>query len=129
MGKKQRDCADCSAPVGYRNRGHCCLCWRRRKEQAARRVCPNCGLDRVLLAETGRVRGVFAPVCRVWTDRAAPTPGPVHPMPPSLAAEEREAAVPSLRQVRLLARPDRMVRSVLASRRADQAARAVRGLR
>lgn len=56
MGKKQRDCVDCGAPVGIIGRQHCCLCWRRRKVEAAKKVCPDCGLARVLSAETGRCR-------------------------------------------------------------------------
>ena len=53
MGKQQRDCADCGAPVGYRARLHCCRCWRRRTEQAAKARCPGCGNQRVLRG-TGR---------------------------------------------------------------------------
>jgi len=40
MGKKQRDCVTCGAPVGYLDRRHCCRWWRRMNEQAARRVAP-----------------------------------------------------------------------------------------
>lgn len=54
MGKKQRDCVTCGAPVGYLDREHCCRCWRSLKEQAAKQTCPSCGKDRVLQADTGR---------------------------------------------------------------------------
>ncbi|MGX4694355.1 integrase [Streptomyces sp. JNUCC 63] len=54
MGKKQRDCVSCGAPVGYLDRQHCCRCWRRMKEQAAKAKCPSCGKDRVLQQDTGR---------------------------------------------------------------------------
>ena len=54
MGKKQRDCVTCGAPVGYLDREHCCRCWRRTKEEAARATCPSCGLNRVLQQDTGR---------------------------------------------------------------------------
>ena len=54
MGKKQRDCIDCGAPVGFRDRVHCCLCERRRCEEAAKASCPGCGKRRVLKEATGR---------------------------------------------------------------------------
>ena len=54
MGKKQRDCVTCGGPVGYLDRQHCCLCWRRMKEEAAKAPCPSCRLDRVLQDNTGR---------------------------------------------------------------------------
>ncbi|MFB4276872.1 tyrosine-type recombinase/integrase [Nonomuraea sp. MTCD27] len=54
MGKRQRDCVTCGAPVGYLNREHCCLCWRRLKEQEAKASCPGCGKQRILESETGK---------------------------------------------------------------------------
>ncbi len=54
MGKRQRDCTDCGAPVGYRDRLVCCRCHRRRAEQAAKTSCPGCGRQRVLQPATGR---------------------------------------------------------------------------
>jgi len=54
MGKRQRDCVDCGAPVGYLNRRHCCRCWRRRAEQAAKQACPRCGKQRILHHDTRR---------------------------------------------------------------------------
>jgi site-specific recombinase XerC len=54
MGKRQRDCVDCGAPVGYIGREHCCRCTRRSRAQAAKARCPGCGRDRVLLSETSR---------------------------------------------------------------------------
>jgi len=54
MGKKQRDCASCGAPVGIIGREYCCLCWRKLAEAAARTTCPGCGRPRVLQPDTGR---------------------------------------------------------------------------
>ncbi|MEW1859897.1 site-specific integrase [Streptomyces sp. NPDC088194] len=54
MSKKQRDCVTCGGPVGYRDRQHCCRCWSRMKEHAAKAVCPSCGKDRALQEDTGR---------------------------------------------------------------------------
>ena len=54
MGKKQRDCAGCGAPVGIIGREFCCLCWRKITEAAARTTCPGCGKQRVLRGDTGR---------------------------------------------------------------------------
>jgi hypothetical protein len=54
MGKRQRDCVGCGAPVGIINRQHCCRCVRRMREQAAKAPCPDCGKDRVLVEATGR---------------------------------------------------------------------------
>lgn len=85
MGKKQRDCATCGAPVGFKGRELCCLCMRRLREQAAKDRCPACGKDRVLNADTGRcvlcsrcctqcgdpVRAGDATLCRACRRRAA----------------------------------------------------------
>jgi len=54
MGKKQRDCAGCGAPVGIIGREYCCLCWRKITEAAARTACPGCGKQRILQPDTGR---------------------------------------------------------------------------
>jgi integrase len=54
MGKKQRDCADCGAPVGIIGREHCCRCERDIREAAAKAECPGCGKQRILQDETGR---------------------------------------------------------------------------
>jgi integrase len=54
MGKRQRDCVDCGAPVGFLDRQHCCRCVRRMREAAAKAICPDCGRQRVLQADTGR---------------------------------------------------------------------------
>lgn len=54
MGKRQRDCLNCGAPVGYIGREHCCQCTRRARAQAAKARCPSCGRARTLLSETGR---------------------------------------------------------------------------
>jgi site-specific recombinase XerD len=48
MGKRQRDCIDCGAPVGFLDRAHCCRCERRRREAATKASCPGCGQRRVL---------------------------------------------------------------------------------
>jgi site-specific recombinase XerC len=54
MGKKQRDCAGCGAPVGIIGREHCCRCRRKITEAAARTTCPGCGKQRVLRGDTGQ---------------------------------------------------------------------------
>lgn len=54
MGKRQRDCVDCGAPVGFIGREHCCRCVRRQRDGAAKAPCPGCGQQRVLQADTGR---------------------------------------------------------------------------
>lgn len=54
MGKRQRDCVDCGAPVGLLERQHCCRCMRRMREQAAKARCPDCGKNRELVEATGR---------------------------------------------------------------------------
>jgi integrase len=54
MGKKQRDCVGCGAPVGIIGREHCCRCRRKITEAAARATCPGCGKQRVLQPGTGR---------------------------------------------------------------------------
>lgn len=48
MGKKQRDCAGCGAPVGYIGRALCCLCMRRLREEQQRQPCRDCGKGRIL---------------------------------------------------------------------------------
>lgn len=48
MGKKQRDCTGCGAPVGYIGRELCCLCMRRLREEQQRQPCRDCGKGRVL---------------------------------------------------------------------------------
>jgi hypothetical protein len=54
MGKKQRDCAGCGAPVGFIGRERCCRCERKIREAAAKAECPGCGKHRALQEETGR---------------------------------------------------------------------------
>jgi site-specific recombinase XerD len=54
MGKRQRDCSDCGASVGYLGREYCCRCTRRLREQAGKARCPGCGRDRVLIPDTGQ---------------------------------------------------------------------------
>ena len=54
MGKKQRDCAGCGAPVGIIGREHCCRCWRKLTERAAKATCPGCGKQRILQPDTDR---------------------------------------------------------------------------
>jgi hypothetical protein len=85
MGKRQRDCEDCGAPVGSRNRRHCCRCWRRLTEQAAKMTCPDCRKQRVLQHDTARcilcsrtciscghpVRAQHTALCRDCRRRAA----------------------------------------------------------
>jgi hypothetical protein len=54
VGKRQRDCTGCRAPVGIIGREFCCRCTARIKDTAARGTCPECGKARVLQADTGR---------------------------------------------------------------------------
>jgi len=54
MGKRQRDCVGCGAPVGFIGREYCWRCLRGFREAAAKAPCPVCGLDRVLAEATGR---------------------------------------------------------------------------
>jgi site-specific recombinase XerD len=54
MGKRQRDCAACGAPVGIIGRELCCRCVQRQRERDAKQSCPGCGRDRMLVAATGR---------------------------------------------------------------------------
>lgn len=54
MGKRQRDCERCGAPVGYLDRTLCCRCTRADREAAAKATCPGCGKARVLDRATGR---------------------------------------------------------------------------
>lgn len=54
MGKRQRDCARCGAPVGLKGRDLCCMCTRRDKEEAAKSQCAACGQQRVLDPRTSR---------------------------------------------------------------------------
>lgn len=69
MGKKQRDCIGCGAPVGFIGRDYCCRCMRLLREDAAKAQCPGCGNDRVLSGETGR--------CVVCSRRCTTCGGPV----------------------------------------------------
>lgn len=85
VSKRQRDCTECGAPVGYKARTLCCRCTRRATEAAARRPCPDCGRDRVLNAGTGRcvlcsrrctqcaapVRSAGVALCKTCRRRAA----------------------------------------------------------
>jgi site-specific recombinase XerD len=87
MGKKQRDCAGCGAPVGIIGREHCCWCWRKLIEAAAKGACPGCGKQRILQPDTGRcvlcsractecghlVRGKDATLCRDCRRKARQT--------------------------------------------------------
>ena len=54
MGKRQRDCTRCGAPVGIIGRELCCRCVQRQRERDAKQPCPDCGRERVLVAATGR---------------------------------------------------------------------------
>ena len=54
MGKRQRDCVECGAPVGFLDRGTLLRCMRRPERAECLTRCPGCGSDRVLVAGTGR---------------------------------------------------------------------------
>ena len=53
MGKRQRDCIVCGAPVGILDREHCCRCMAKIRLSVTQATCPRCGLERVLLEATG----------------------------------------------------------------------------
>ena len=53
VGKRQRDCADCGAPVGFLHRQPAAGAWRL-AEDAAKAPCPGCGKQRILQDGTGR---------------------------------------------------------------------------
>ena len=89
MGKKQRDCVGCGAPVGFIGREYCCRCLRGFREAAAKAPCPACGTDRVLIEATGR--------CVRCSRRCTECGGPVKARDatvcrPCLRTAEREAA-------------------------------------
>lgn len=62
MGKKQRDCARCGAPVGYLDRDLCWSCTRREVAAAQRVECPRCGQQRRMCPDTG-VCALCSKVC------------------------------------------------------------------
>lgn len=89
MGKRQRDCVDCGAPVGYLDRQHCCRCIHRIRDGAAKSRCPDCGKGRVLVVATGR--------CALCSRRCSECGGPVRARGaticrPCQRRAEREAA-------------------------------------
>lgn len=89
MGKRQRDCVDCGAPVGYLDRQHCCRCIRWIRDGAAKSRCPDCGKGRVLVVATGR--------CVLCSRRCSECGGPVRARDaticrPCQRRAEREAA-------------------------------------
>ena len=91
MGKKQRDCTGCGAPVGYLGREYCCLCMRRIREDAAKAPCPDCGKDRVLNADTGR--------CLLCSRRCVQCAGPVRARDAVLCRDcRRRAAAEAAKQ-------------------------------
>lgn len=48
MGKRQRDCTDCGAPVGIIDRDLCSRCMARVRDQAGRQPCQRCGQNLTL---------------------------------------------------------------------------------
>lgn len=50
---KVRDCVQCGAGVGRRDREHCCYCWRKITAAAAKSPCPKCGKLLALDPATG----------------------------------------------------------------------------
>ena len=91
MGKKQRDCAGCGAPVGYLGREYCCLCMRRIREDAAKSPCPDCGKDRLLNTDTGR--------CRLCSRCCTQCGGPVRARDAALCRDcRRRAAAEAAKQ-------------------------------
>jgi site-specific recombinase XerD len=65
VGVRLRDCTECGAPVGYRDRVHCWRCHQRISKDNAASVCPGCGQDRILQPGTGRCASCSrtCPVC------------------------------------------------------------------
>src|SRR6478609_6845216 len=53
MGKKQRDCIDCGAPVGILNREHCCRCMSKIRLSATQATCPRCGKTGLIRIDSG----------------------------------------------------------------------------
>ena len=129
MGKKQRDCAGCGAPVGYLGREYCCLCMRRIREEAAKAPCPDCGKDRVLNSDTGR--------CRLCSRRCTQCGGPVRARDAVLcrdcrrraAAAGRQAAMPAVRQTGSSSRRHRLVRFVFQAQATEGPTTHLPGLR
>ena len=74
MAKRQRDCAGCGAPVGIIGREHCCRCWRKITEAAARAACPGCGKQRILRDATRRCVLCSRACAGAGTRSAATTP-------------------------------------------------------
>ena len=50
---RARDCIQCGAGVGRRDREHCCSCWRKINMGAAKVACPKCGKPGILQPGTG----------------------------------------------------------------------------
>lgn len=63
MGKRQRDCSRCGAPVGFIARELCCRCHRSDLAADATDPCPGCGEQRILRTETG--------LCKLCSRRCA----------------------------------------------------------
>lgn len=84
MGKKQRDCAGCGAPVGIIGRDHCCLCMRKIREAAAKSPCAGCGRNLVLIADTGK--------CTLCSRRCQACGGPVRARTATLCRRCRRRA-------------------------------------
>ena len=102
MGKRQRDCVECGAPVGFLDREHCCRCMRRRERAVVQTRCPGCGIRTALVTETGR--------CVLCSRRCRDCGGKVRfrgevvcrPCQ-SVSTGSGEVDVPALRQARLSA--------------------------
>jgi hypothetical protein len=80
---RTRDCIQCGAGVGRRDREHCCYCWAKITTAAAKAACPKCGKQSMLQPGTGAckvcsracascghpVRRKDAVLCRICTQR------------------------------------------------------------
>lgn len=53
MGRRQRDCQRCGAPVGYLDRVLCCRCTAADRLADVKAPCPRCGKQRILRPDTG----------------------------------------------------------------------------
>ena len=121
--KRQRDCADCGAPVGYRDREHCCRCWRSITEAAAKAACPGCGKMRVLQAGTGQCASCSRACTGCGASGAAQGRVLCRACRRKERTERRLRAVSRAAAARLPAPGDRLVRLLLAARPGEETRR------
>ena len=128
MGKKQRDCAGCGAPVGIIGREHCCRCEAKIREAAAKAECPGCGKQRVLQDETGRCM-LCSRCCRECGHPVRRDETPCAGTAAARPGRRGPAALPALRPPRVSARGNRLVRPLLPAPPAERPAPRMRAVR